>query len=563
MKKRIYRSMLLLIILSILSTAFLITGFIYGEFYARMKQEVRNEAHFVSVGFNLNGEKIFSELADQNFSSRITWIASDGTVLFDSSADPGSMENHLDRPEISDALNNGSGEAVHLSRTFGTQTFYHAIRLQDGTVVRVSARVNSVFKSVLNFIPYITVISVLVIILTMIIANLLTKKIIVPLNNLNLEDPLSNDVYDELSPLLSRMAKQNEQIELQFQKLREKQEEFNAITENVDEGIIILNSKGQILSINRKAAFIFGTELKDNINKHILQLNRSIPLQNAVEAAMKGETYEDTFVKGDNTFNILASPVKGQKPAEGIILFILDITERQTAEKLRREFSANVSHELKTPLTSISGYAELMMNGLVKHEDISVFSERIYNETRHLIRLVDDIIQISKLDEKNINFEFEKVDLFEVVKETAEKLTLQALQKGIDFSVKGQKAVISGVRQILQEIVFNLCDNAIKYNYEKGIVEVIVRKSDENVILTVKDNGPGIPKEHQSRIFERFYRVDKSHSRDTGGTGLGLSIVKHGVEFHKGKINLSSEPGKGTTVEVVFKDIQTTDKLDT
>jgi two-component system phosphate regulon sensor histidine kinase PhoR len=556
MKKRIYKSMLLLALITILFTSSLITGVIYREFFIRMQQEIRNEALFISAGFNQNGQAVLSELAGQANSSRITWVASDGTVLFDNMAEAKNMENHRSRPEIADALKNGSGEAVHLSRTLGTQTFYHADRLKDGTVLRVSATTNSVFKSVLSFLPYIALISLPVILLTMVIANLLTKKIIVPLNSLNLENPLSNDVYDELSPLLSRMASQNDQIEAQFKKLREKQEEFNAITENIGEGIIVLNGRGQILSINKSAASIFGVSSADSISKHILTLNRSIPLQKAVESAMSGHSYEDTLPKGKNIFHLLASPVKEDHPVKGVILFLLDITEKQTAEKMRREFSANVSHELKTPLTSISGYAELMKNGMVKDEDIIVFSDRIYNEARHLIRLVEDTIQISRLDEKNIQLPFEQIDLLELAQDVAGRLAPHALKKQIRVSVSGEKAVISGVRQILGEMVYNLCDNAIKYNYEKGMVDVNVSASSGNVTLTVADNGFGIPREHQSRVFERFYRIDKSHSRDTGGTGLGLSIVKHSAEYHNARIQLSSEPGKGTVISVIFQHSQ-------
>ncbi|MDD3074271.1 MAG: ATP-binding protein [Eubacteriales bacterium] len=553
MKKRLYKSMLLLAFITIIITSVLITGVIYREFYVRMQQEIRNEALFIAAGINQNGEAVFSGLSDKENSSRITWVASDGTVLFDNVARAENMENHRNRPEIADALKNGSGEAVHLSKTLGTQTFYHAVRLKDGTVLRVSAATNSVFKSVLDLIPYIVLISLPVIGVTMIIANLLAKKIIVPLNNLNLEDPLANDVYDELSPLLSRMAKQNDQIENQFKKLKEKQEEFNAITENIREGIIILNKKGQILSINNSAAAIFGVSPSNSINKHIFTLNRCITFQKAVESALDGNSFEDIFTQGNNTFNLLASPVKDDKPIKGVILFIWDITEKQSAEKLRREFSANVSHELKTPLTSILGYAELMKNGMVRPEDIPVSSERIYNEARHLISLIEDIIQISRLDEKNVQLSFEDIDLLELAQEAAGRLTALALQKQIKLSVSGEKAIVAGVWPILEEMVFNLCDNAIKYNREKGTVDVNVSTASENVILTVADDGFGIPREHQDRVFERFYRIDKSHSRDTGGTGLGLAIVKHSVEFHNARLQLSSEPGKGTTVKVFFK----------
>ncbi|MFU0832528.1 MAG: histidine kinase [Oscillospiraceae bacterium] len=553
MKKRIYKNMLMLALISIFLTSFLITGVIYRAFYLRMQQEIRNETLFISTAYNRIGEEFFSRFADQESSSRITWIANDGTVLFDNMADAKSMENHRNRPEIADALIHDSGEAVHLSKTLGTQTFYRAVRLNDGTVLRVSVTINSVFKSVLAFMPYMAFIILLIVILTMIIANLLTKKIILPINNLDLENPLSNDVYDELFPLLSRMARQNDQIKSQFKKLKEKQEEFNAITENIREGIIVLNNKGVILFLNKSATGIFNVSAQDIINRHILTLDRSIPLQKAIETAMQGRSYEITFTIGEDFFNLLASPVKDDEVVKGVILFILDVTEKQSAEKMRREFAANVSHELKTPLTSISGYAELMKNGMVQPENIVEFSNRIYNEARHLINLIDDVIRISRLDEKNIQLPFEEIDLLELAKETVSRLSPRAQQKQIKLSVSGKKAVISGVKQILSEMIYNLCDNAIKYNYEKGKVDVSVIPFPHQVVLTVADNGFGIPKEYQSRVFERFYRIDKSHSRETGGTGLGLSIVKHSAEFHHASVQLLSEPGKGTTITVIFR----------
>ena len=553
MKSRIYRSMLFLVVITTLMTSLLITGVIYREFYHRMQQEIRNEAFFLATGYNQHGQLDFSGMADQGNSSRITWVAKDGTVLYDNRAKAASMENHGNRPEIAAALESGTGEAVHLSETLGAQTFYRAVRLYDGTVLRVSATINSVYKAVLDLIPYIILILLPVLLLTMTIANLLTKKIIVPLNNLNLEQPLANEVYDELSPLLSRMAKQNEEIGHQFKKLREKQEEFNAITENIREGIVVLNSKGRILSLNKSAAAIFGVSVTSNLNKHISTMNRSIALQKAVDAAMGGQLYEDTFSKGQNTFHLLASPVQDDDLVRGIILFIWDITDKQNAEKMRREFSANVSHELKTPLTSILGYAELIKNGMVAPEDLALAAERIYNEANHLISLIEDTIQLSRLDEKNVPLPFEEIDLLALAQDAAERLAPLAEQKQITLSVSGEKAIISGVRPILEEMVYNLCDNAIKYNKEQGTVDVKVGASAEQVRLTVADDGLGIPLEHQSRIFERFYRVDKSHSRDTGGTGLGLSIVKHSAEFHNARLELSSTPGKGTTVAVVFE----------
>ncbi|HEY8392367.1 sensor histidine kinase [Capillibacterium thermochitinicola] len=553
MKKRIYQSMLLLALVTIFCTSLLITGVIYREFYRRMQQEIRNEALLLAASYNQNGPLDFSKLAMEDTTSRITWVAEDGTVLFDNRAEPAGMENHGNRPEIMAALRDGAGEAVHLSKTLGTQTFYRAVRLTDGTVLRVSASIHSVFKAVFGLLPYIALMLLPVFALTMLLANLLTGKIIVPLNNLNLDEPLANEVYDELSPLLTRMARQKEEIARQFQKLREKQEEFNAITENIREGIIILNSKGQILSLNKSAAAIFGVGAGENLNRHFSTLNRSIPLQKAVAAALGGQPYEDTLTKGENTFDLLASPVLAGQQVRGVILFILDITEKHNAEKMRREFTANVSHELKTPLTSILGYAELMKNGMVKPEDMAAAAGRIYAEARHLLRLVEDTIKLSRLDEQNLQLPWEKIDLLALAQEVAGRLAPLAQEKQISLSVSGERAVVSGVRPILEDIVYNLCDNAIKYNWEKGRVEVKVAAAAGEVRLTVQDNGFGIPREHQGRIFERFYRIDRSHSRATGGTGLGLSIVKHGAELHQARLELDSEPGKGTAVTVVFR----------
>lgn len=553
MRKRIFRSLLLQAFITFLLTTILITGVIYREFYFQMQQEIRNETLFISNNYERLGQEIFSALEYQDNSRRITWIEKDGTVLFDNVTEAKNMENHSNRPEVAEALKNGFGESVHLSETLGSQTFYRAVRLSDGTVLRVSATTNSVFKTVLSFVPFIILITLFVLVLTTLIANMLTKKIIYPLNNLDLENPLSNDVYDELSPLLSRMAKQNEQIEKQFKKIKEKQEEFDAITENISEGIIVLNSKGQILFINKSAAAMFNVNSQDIVNQHIITLDRSMPFQKAVEKAMSGHLFEDGFSIGEDNYNLLASPVKDDLQVKGVILFILDVTEKQTAEKIRREFTANVSHELKTPLTAISGYAELMKSGMVRAEDIAEFSERIYNEAKYLINLIDDIIRISRLDEKNVNLPYEEIDLLELAEEIAERLSSLAQQRHIKMTVGGDHGCILGVRQILEEMIYNLCDNAIKYNYENGTVDIRVKELPDNVVLTVADSGFGIPREHQSRVFERFYRIDKSHSRETGGTGLGLSIVKHSVEFHNAKLNLTSKPGKGTTITVTFK----------
>ncbi len=552
MKKRIYKSMVAISIITIVFSFILIAGVMYHSQYINMQQDVKDNARYISAGFNLSGETYLGELEDNIGTNRITWISKDGTVLYDSEADVKTMENHLNRPEIKEALKNGQGEAVHLSSTLGTQTFYYALLLDDGTVLRVSASTNSVFKSLYNSLPLMLIVSVSILILSLFIAGWLTKKIVTPINNLNLENPLSNEIYDELTPLLSRMSKQNIQIKHQFKELNEKREEFSAITNNMKEGLVVINNKAQIISINKSAIRIFNIEGIDTINKHILNLNRSAALQDAVKAATGGNSHEGILKNKDKVYHILSNPVYENNVVRGAILLIHDMTEQYMAEKIRREFSANVSHELKTPLTSISGYAELIKNGMVKEKDIQLFAQRIYDEADHLITLIDDIINLSRLDEKDIRHEKENIDLMDLSNEIINRLKPKANKKGVNLFIKGDHARISGSRHILEEMIYNLCDNAIKYNNENGKVTVSILDKANMAVFTIEDNGIGIPKKHQSRIFERFYRVDKSHSRETGGTGLGLSIVKHGAEYHNAWIQLESEPGIGTKITITI-----------
>lgn len=552
MKKRIYWSIFTLALLSIVLTSILITFVLYKDFYKSMQEEIRNEAYFISVAYNQAGEKYLKDIEKSASDSRITLIKRDGTVLYDNKANVAEMDNHSNRPEVQQAIDNGFGESTHVSNTLGDQTFYRAIVLEDGNILRVAASISSVFQSVLDLIPYMFLISLTVIGLSIIVTNLLTKNIIHPINNLNLEEPLVNDVYDEISPLLIRMEKQGQLINKQFLELKEKREEFKAITDNISEGLIVLNGNRQVLSINKSATEILGVSPEDSINKHILTLNRSLALQNAVNLAIEGKPTEEIFTSGNRTYNLLASPIRDKEPTGGIAVFILDITEKQSAEKMRREFSANVSHELKTPLTSIRGYAELLKNEMVKEKDITVLATRIYDEAMHLINLIDDIIIISKLDEKKLDSEFKKVNLIELTQEVIDRLDPLARKKGIRIIFRSDKAYVLGIKQVLKEMIYNLCENAIKYNREKGKVEIEIITTDHNVTLKVSDDGPGIPKEDHDRIFERFYRIDKSHSRNTGGTGLGLSIVKNSADFHNAQLELSSEPGKGTSFTVIF-----------
>ncbi len=543
--------MCIIITITVLLSSTLISILMYQEFYNDVKRDVRNEAEIIATSLNSSDDDLWlvSKIAGTN---RITLILSDGTVFYDDEADESEMDNHLDRPEVNSAIQNRHGEITRFSDTLDEQTFYYAVVLDDGTVLRVSNTVKSVFSILANCIPYMIIICVGIFIVAILLANWQTKRIVAPINNLDLDNPMANETYEELSPLIAQITRQNAQIYEQINKLREKQEEFSAITENMKEGLVIINSKSTILFINGSALSLFDVDKEDCINKHIFSMNRSNLFQEWIEKVLSGKSFEEIDIIKGRIYNFILSPVLVDNSIKGAVLLIMDVTEKQVAEKLRREFSANVSHELKTPLTSISGYAEIMKNGLVKQEDVQRFSERIFNEASRLIILVEDIIKLSRLDESNIEISFENVNLLDLLKDNAERLTPQAEQKGVEISVDGDSLTIYGNRQIIDEMVYNLCDNAIKYNRENGQVKLSVFSSEDGIILTVEDTGIGIPEAHRERVFERFYRVDKSHSRETGGTGLGLSIVKHGANYHNAVLKLSSQEHMGTKISLKF-----------
>lgn len=553
MKRRIFLSMCLLAILTVLLSSMLTFVVMYRQIFDIMQREIEKEASYIAASLETAQDP---RLFLQNVSTkahRITLIADDGTVLFDSAERAENMENHRNRPEVSAALKNGIGKSVRLSRTLGKQTFYCAVLLKNGMVLRVANVMDSVYSAILSFVPYILFIIAVTLALALLIANRETKKIVEPINALNLQNPMSNDVYDELSPLLIRIAQQNKQIENQMHTLKEKHEEFNAITENMSEGLILLNEKADILSVNKSAIRIFGGHDSSNyLHRNILTLSRNLTLRAAVKKAIEGDHCEEILEMGNRHYQLTTNPVWVNGRVKGAVVLILDITEKRAAEQIRREFSANVSHELKTPLTSILGYAEIIKNGMVKIEDIPRFAERIYNEANHLIALIDDIIKLSRLDEDNIDIPRKRVNLLELSKRVCARLEPQAREKSVIVSVSGQNGFVFGVEEILEQMIYNLCDNAIKYNKENGRVDVNISPSAKEVVLTVSDTGIGIPKEHQNRVFERFYRVDKSRSNRTSGTGLGLSIVKHGAIHHNARIELESQPGHGTTIRIIF-----------
>lgn len=552
MRQKIFRNMVLLAVLSVLIMAVLITFVQYEQFYREMRLAVKNSAISLSDLVNSQGTELLDLIQKSPDANRITLVDTDGTVIFDNKSDPAKMENHLDRPEIQAAIKNGRGESERLSETLSEITYYYAVKLDDGNILRISRTRQSVWAAVFSTIPYFILIIGIILIMAIFLARKLTKNIIDPLNNLNLDDPLSNEHYDELSPLISRIYNQQQEIQSYVREVREKQEEFNSVVNNMREGLIILNANANIMTINQSVGEIFDIEPENYIGKKIYTLHRSSALQSVIEKAIKGFSGEEVIEVGKRHFQLFADPVKDENQLKGIVLLILDVTEKKEAESNRREFTANVSHELKTPLTSIRGYAEIIRDGIVKPEDIPEFSDRIYKEADRMLEMVNDIMSLSHLDEGLSEEKYEETDLFKIVTEVAEKFKPMAAKKNIQILTEGETSIIWGVPRLIYEIVYNLVDNAIKYNRERGTVRLSVKMDRQFATLRVSDTGIGISKEDQARVFERFYRVDQSHNRDSGGTGLGLSIVKHAAMVHRAKVELSSQINVGTTITVSF-----------
>lgn len=550
MKKKISITMCLMTAVSVIITAVMISLVIYRKNYNEMKSMIRAEAEYISQAIDTEDINYLESVKNVT-PSRITWIDSNGNVIYDSAGE--NLSNHSDRPEIIDAVKNGSGESSRLSETFSEQTYYYAVKLTNGTILRMSDTTSSLYHDIFSALPYTVIVIAIIIILAIIVSNNETEKIIKPINELDLDNPSNNLKYDELAPLLRRIEKQNSDIEKYISELKAKQVEFETVTENMSEGLIIINQKSTILSCNKSAVAILGGGEYNYISKSVFDLNHSKNFVDAVENAVVGKHDETALTINNRSYMVITNPVKHFDKISGAVIIIIDVTEKESREELRREFSANVSHELKTPLTAISGFAEIMKDGWVKPEDYQMFALKIYNETQRLINLIEDIIKLSRLDENKIEITKESVDMLVLAEDAAARLSSKAKDKNISVTVNGDHGNITGVRQILDEMIYNLCDNAIKYNKKNGKVEVIVKDYISNVSVTVKDNGIGIPAEDLDRVFERFYCVNKSHSKESGGTGLGLSIVKHGAIFHKAKINIDSTLGIGTSIEIVFK----------
>ena len=542
MTKRIFRSVILTALAVFLACLALVMGALYSYFSARQEKQLGTELSLAAAGVEADGLSYLESLGRRD-GLRLTWVDADGTVIFDSNADAASMENHAAREEIAQALETGSGEGSRASATLSEKTVYLAQRLSDGTVLRAAASHYTVPTLLFGILQPLILIIVLAVALSAFLASRLSKRIVGPLNAIDLDHPLENETYDELSPLLTRVERQQRQISGQLEELGRRRREFEAVTGSMSEGLILLDAEGRVLSINPAARKLFGAG-EDCVGQDILTVDRSPELRAVISRAHAGARAEAAIERMGLEYQLTASPVSGG----GAVLLIFDVTERRRAERIRREFTANVSHELKTPLHSIMGAAELLETGLVKPGDEAQFYARIRSEASRLLALIEDVIGLSRLDEGE-DFPTEETDLHELACEVAAQLGPEAQKRGISLEVEGGPAKLTGVRRLLWEVVWNLADNAVKYGSEGGHVLITTDSAQGRARLKVKDDGPGIPPEHQPRVFERFYRVDKSHSRQTGGTGLGLSIVKHAVQYHGGGISLYSDGG-GTEITV-------------
>lgn len=549
MTKKIFKSIMFVCALVLAVGLAAVMGILYSNFDGQMRKELSKEAAYLAYGVEQQGLNYLKNIKDK--SARITYIDQDGTVLFDNEADVSEMKNHSDRTEFQKAEKYGAGESSRYSDTLSEKTIYYALRLKDGTVLRVSGTQDSVLALVENLIFPLCGLLCLMLILSGIMASAISKRIVKPINELDLESPEENRIYEELSPLLSKIHRQNREIQNQLELAKQQQEEFALITENMQEGLIVIDKYTMILSANSSAWNLFHMDRVCQ-GESVYCLDREEEFRHAIEQVLSGEHTELELKLNGSDIQLIANPVIRDKKTEGAVVLLVNVTEKLERESLRREFSANVSHELKTPLTSISGFAEIMQGGLVKNEDIPKFAGRIYKESQRLLQLVEDVIQISQLDEEKTSYVWEPVDVYQVCKNAFESLKEKAKRLNVHLYICGERMKMEAVRTLLEEAIYNVCDNAIKYNRNDGSVSVFLTQTAQEIQIVVKDTGVGIPKEDQDRVFERFYRVDKSHSKEIGGTGLGLSIVKHAVGALKGSVILRSEEGNGTEICMKF-----------
>ena len=540
--------MLVSSLITVLGLAFVV-GILYHYFQGQLMGELKKEAVYISRGVESTGTDYLKKLNDED--SRITYVDESGKVIYDNEANVESMDNHGHRKEIREAEINGEGADERMSSTLSEKTMYYAVRLENGNVLRVSSNQASVWMLLLQLLPPFVAVLILMLLLSGVFASRLSGKVVEPLNGLDLEHPEENDAYDEVQPLLSKIGRQSRQIRLQLEAARRQQKEFSIITENMQEGLLVIDRYTMVLSVNSSVGKLLKVK-EVKTGESVYLLNRSEEFRDVVCQVLDGK-HEDKVLRLDGSdIQVIANPVTRENKTEGAVILLVDVTEKVEREQLRREFSANVSHELKTPLTSISGFAEIMQDGFVKDEDVKVFAGRIYKEAQRLIRLVGDVIRISRLDEGGLPYQWEKLDLYSLTHDIFSTLHEAAEKQEVHMYMEGGSTVLDTVPTIMEEVLYNVCDNAVKYNRRGGEVFVRLKDGEDAVRVNVRDTGIGIPKEDQERIFERFYRVDKSHSREIGGTGLGLSIVKHGVKTLNGRLWLNSEPGQGTEIIMEF-----------
>ena len=557
MTKRVFQSIFLCAAVTLILTAVFTTLFQYRTARENLQTQIEEEATYISEAFDTVERGARASLFDRIgkiSQNRITWISENGEVLYDNRADADNMDNHLSRPEVSEAASDGTGESERDSATRKTETLYYALRLSDGSLLRIAAESASLWGILGDTYSPLLLIAAVVLLLAGLIAFVLTRAIVRPFNTLDLKHPLENKTYDELSPLLRRLDKQNQESHEQVRLLTARQEEFDLITSGMQEGLVIFSKDGTVLSANAAARAILSGETGGSY----LQLCREKHYLSVVESALAGKAKTKKMKQGGRVYTLTATPVQNSLAGNAAVLFIVDITDSELSEKMRREFSANVSHELKTPLTSILGYTEIIGNGLAEESDIPKFADRIHKEAARLLTLIEDIIKLSQLDEDELRAEFVPVELSELCQNVLQELSQKAEKAGVTLHFSGDEQTVSGFEPSLYEMIYNLCDNAIAYNKPGGSVNVSLEKTPEDKIrLTVRDTGIGIAEEHLGRVFERFYRVDKSHSKETGGTGLGLSIVKHAALMHDAELSIESTPQVGTTVQILFKPLKT------
>lgn len=548
MTKKIFKSILIVAGTVLLASIVIIMGCLYEYFSNIQKDKLADELDIAASAVELYGTDYLKNIDSERY--RITWIQADGKVIYDTQAGADSMENHADRQEVKQALAEGEGSSSRYSDTLMEKTSYYARLLDDGSVLRVSTTYATAGLLVLGMLQPILVVLIAALVLSGILARRISKRIVEPMNSIDLDRPLENDTYEELSPLLNRINQQHKEIEMQMRYLKQRTDEFTQITESMKEGLILLDNKGNVLSINEAAQNILETD-SDCIGQSFLSIERSRNINNAIQSAFE-EGHSEIYAQyGSREYQVDISRIESGGETVGAVLLAFDITEQQNAQRNRREFTANVSHELKTPLQGIIGSAELIENGMVKPEDMPRFTGHIRKEASRLVTLIEDIIRLSQLDEGR-QMPSEQVDLFELADEVKSVLEGACEAKNINMKLMGEHVCVDGVKRLLYEIIYNLCDNAVKYNNEGGIADIDISADEKNAYITVRDSGIGIPQDQQQRVFERFYRVDKSHSKESGGTGLGLSIVKHAVSYHNGTVSMKSEPGNGTEIRVAL-----------